>query len=265
LALSTIPQWTGSPPEKNTMLHVPRSILTKITGFNIRAGEEDAIYALKKRQRTKAREIDLLKYFDKDMDMTFEEYEKWLVEIWIIELSEAFDIAKPKESDLFVEVILKMRRMMQVVQTNRLKLIYYVLKDFSFFRRNSEYWNSLVHEEKMIMMVPFFTTIDTCMINMITKNKPQKISEMFQNTPIKYVPMQCDENMVICEIVPNDQDNPGNSVFGPRGVICPGNIVTSMLVKTMMDLMNNLDYEVIGTPRFNAEGAISRIENTGEN
>jgi len=65
---------------------------------------------------------------------------------------------------------------------------------------------------------------------------------------------------VICDINANDDDNPGNSVFGPKGVICPGNIVTSMLVKAMMDLMNGLDYEIIGTPTFH-KGVIERLSN----
>jgi len=162
---------------------------------------------------------------------------------------------------LFQAVIMKIREMTASITKNRLMLFYHVIKSYSFFKRAGLYWNSLEHEEKMIMSVPFFTTIDTCMINMIAMNKPTKISELFHNTPIKYVPMEHDGNMVICEITANDVDNPGNSVFGPKGVICPGNIVTSMLVKTMMDVMNNLDYKVIGTPKFAEGGIINRIEN----
>jgi len=143
--------------------------------------------------------------------------------------------------------------------------IYSLFKNYKLFSTIRPYWKSLELEERLIMLIPFLTTIDTCIINMATMNKPKRMSELFQHVPLRFLGMiSSNHEISLVNIVANDADNPGNSVFGPKGVICPGNIVTSMLVKSMMDLMNNLDYEVIGTPEFGGSSTITRISNAKE-
>jgi len=92
-----------------------------------------------------------------------------------------------------------------------------------------------------------------------------RMSEVFKNVPVVWVPMETTGGeIVILDVVANNADNPGNSVFGPKGVICPGNIITSMLVKSMIELVGNLDYDVIGVPRFVTKGFIGCVENKDE-
>jgi len=122
----------------------------------------------------------------------------------------------------------------------------------------------LDYAEKLIVMVPFMTTIDTCMINFVSRTKPKEMNELFKNTPIVFVSMISDGKFIICDVVPNEENTPGNSVFGPKGVICPGNLVTSAMVKAMMDLMNNFDYKVEGTPKFGGNTVINSILNKNE-
>jgi len=206
--------------------------------------------------------MDLLKYFDKDFDMSFAELERMLIKVWIDEIAEAFNINKPQNYDSFMDGMIITREIISNIGKNKLKSAYLGLKNWGTFKKMGEYWKIVSDEERIIMTAPFLTTIDTCMINFITKNKPERISELFRNTPITYVPMICGDKYVICEVTPNNSDHPGNSVFGPKGVICPGNIVTSMLVKAMMDMMNNLDYDVIGKPIYETGGNINRLSNS---
>jgi len=208
--------------------------------------------------------MDLLKYFDKDLDLSFTELERMLCKFWVDEIAEAFDIKKPEDYTNFIDGMILMREIITTISSNKIKSAYIALKNYGIFKKMNRYWDVVNKEEKLIMTAPFLTTIDTCMINFLTKNKPERLSELFKNTPITYVPMITNEKYVICMITPNESDHPGNSVFGPKGVICPGNIVTSMLVKAMLDLMNELDYDIIGKPTFNTGGTINRISNSNE-
>jgi len=119
----------------------------------------------------------------------------------------------------------------------------------------------LDYSEKLIVFVPFMTTIDTCLINFVSKTKPKEINELFQRTPIIFIPMVSDGKLVICDVVPNKENTPGNSVFGPKGVICPGNLITSAMVKAMMDLMNHFDYTIEGSPIFSTNSFINIVLN----
>lgn len=67
--------------------------------------------------------------------------------------------------------------------------------------------------------------------------------------------------MVIVDIVANNVNNPGNSVFGPKGLICPGNTVTSMLMKSVADLKYKFRVEIEGTPIFSDGSGLRTIEN----
>jgi len=144
------------------------------------------------------------------------------------------------------------------------KIFYGFFKNWKMMKEMSKYWKSLEYAESLMVFVPFITTIDTCINNFISQSKPKEISQLFVNTPIKYVPMVSDNKCVICEIISNDVNNPGNSVFGPKGVICPGNLITSSLAKAMIDLMNHFDYKVEGEPKWGGEALIRRVINPKE-
>jgi len=212
------------------------------------------------------REIEFTKYFNQDMNLTFDELERIFIRCWINELAEAFNVVKPDDIENFVEVTIVMREIITNHGRNKLKAIYLVLKNFGRFRKAMKYWNILNQEERIIMTAPFLTAMDTCMINLLLMTKTKKMSDLFINAPFSYAPMVCGggDKFVICEVIANEANNPGNSVFGPKGVICPGNIVTSMLLNSMMDLMNNLNYEVIGKPIFERGGALFRLANPGD-
>jgi len=107
--------------------------------------------------------------------------------------------------------------------------------------------------------------IDTCMINFVHKSKPKEMKDLFYDTPVRYIPFFSDGEYVICDVVANEANSPSNSVFGPRGVICPGNIMTLAMVKAMMEMMNHFDYKVEGTPKYGGESVMDvRICNLNE-
>jgi len=127
-----------------------------------------------------------------------------------------------------------------------------------------EYLNSLDKNELFIAFATLLTTVELTLVNFVSKTKPLNMSDLFKNTTSRYVPFFSDDNLVICEITPNDANNPGNSIFGPKGVICPGNLVTSNVIKAVMALMNHFDYVVEGVPKFKFIGSANRIQNRDE-
>jgi len=98
-------------------------------------------------------------------------------------------------------------------------------------------------------------------LNLMNKNKPTRISEVLNNFSGQGG-FLCNDTVVVCKIENNGVDNPGNSVFGPKGVICPGNIVTSLFIKAMIDLMNRLDYDIVGDIEYDKK--IRRINNEND-
>lgn len=117
--------------------------------------------------------------------------------------------------------------------------------------------------------------------------------ELFENVPIEYLPvMQKDGTPIILVVKANKANNPGNSVFGPKGpsatlftpfshssfnlilwfsclpphmtpftgMICPGNIVTSMLMKSVADLKRQFRIKIDGKIELQS-GLIKRMCN----
>ena len=79
--------------------------------------------------------------------------------------------------------------------------------------------------------------------------------------PIKFVGVKTHSEIAIIEIVANGVNNPGNSVFGPKGFICPGNTITSMLMKSVADLKRQFRVEVDGKPTFLDGAGLKAITN----
>jgi len=254
--------WTTD--RDHTRLLSSQNLLSQfIFGQAIKIGDPEYIKNLKKRQKVPgARDINLVEYFNKGEKYNFVELEKKLIETWVEEITQVYQIPYPPDLKAFMEGISTMRN--RLFSGTRMKILWETIKNIKKLSPLGKYWKILEPSEKLIVFVPFLTTIDTCMINLVSKSKPQQLNELFRNTPVKYVPMVSDDELVICDITPNDVNNPGNSVFGPKGVICPGNIVTSAMVKAMMNLMNHYDYKIEGSPKFGEGSIINRISNPEE-
>jgi len=121
----------------------------------------------------------------------------------------------------------------------------------------------MTEEEKTLYFVPFLTTLDTFMICLSYKTYGDQLSDFFDRLPVKYVPMYEDNTPVLCRLENNQKNNPGNSVFGPTGVVCPGSHVTTQIVNAIKEFCNNNQWEIKGTPRQSGK-MIDSIENLGE-
>jgi len=196
------------------------------------------------------------------MIFSLEEFERFLIRVWMIEITESMMIEKPENENEFIDAIMALRGMLKV--GGRIQMAIYLFRNWNSLKKVRPYFGSLSIEDSVIMFVPFLTTIDTTLFNFVQMRKPKRLVDLFELVPFKAIPMECNGEIVIAELVSNNADNPGNSVFGPKGVICPGNIVTSLLVKAMIELMNNLEYQVVGETKWVYKAFMGYFEG-GEN
>ena len=96
-----------------------------------------------------------------------------------------------------------------------------------------------------MLTAPLLTTVDTTIINLLCSPDPApSFHAMFETSPVKMTVMRSKEHgLVVLDVIPNEADNPGNSAFGPKGVICPGNLVTSMVLKAVQQCKSEIVLE----------------------
>ena len=152
-----------------------------------------------------------------------------------------YQIKLPDSIDDFVNSMLFFRECAVYMRSNRLYGYFYLLANLAKLIPLRNFWvnHNLSELEKLITFVPFLTTIDTTLNNLFYSDDNQtqtpEFHELFKGQPLKYVPIQNVDGYVILEIVVNRANNSSNSVFGAKGMICPGNIVTSMLMKSLIN------------------------------
>ena len=144
------------------------------------------------------------------------------------------------------KVMLNMRN--HIANSEGLKGLFSLFKNRQDFTGLKEGFKGLSEEEKVLYMTPFLTTIDTFVLNLSFKSYGEELKDFFDYVPVKFVPMTENDELVICRLKNNGRNNPGNSVFGPTGVVCPGSNVTTNILRSIKDFCHNSDWEVEGTP-----------------
>jgi len=247
----------------DSLLDVDTFIPKHLLGFNLMSGNKDAIHALKMRQRQSTRPIDLSPYIEKHLGekMSLAKMEQSLIRAWIEELTEGYSITPPDDKEMFIKGMTAFRTFAAFFMTRPIPTIKLLWNNAESLRYMKSYFLSLDNPTQMIMGIPFLTTIDTSILNFASSEKPiSEFHELFQNTPVVYVPIAHKRGAIILKIVSNKANNPGNSVFGPKGLICPGNMVTSMLMKAVADLKSQFVIKIDGELKFE-DGILKRITN----
>jgi len=247
----------------DSRLFVNEFIIKWLFGFSLDFGNLDAIHNLKQRQRESVRPLTLAPYVDPILGKRFSvrELDALLVRAWFDELTEGYAIAPPEDKDAVVKAMVWFRINMSRNAGNFFKSMLLFYRNWHILRMLKAYWITLKQEERVIMMVPFFTTIDSTLFNFAASAAPVKeFHELFENVPVIYVPIITKGRLAIVRVVANGANNPGNSVFGPKGLICPGNTVTSMLMKSVADLKDIYNIQIDGKLET-APSIVKRIVN----
>jgi hypothetical protein len=244
--------WETSRSE--TSLQFPTFGALWLVGIDYEIGRDEHIRALKTRQTSHTRDINLTQYIQMLVGrrLNIVEIEDFLIRAWLSELIEVYSIAPPSDTEAYVRGIKAMRSFFSLRRTylpGALKLLWTQFSDFKALR---DYLTSLPKgEERVIMLITMLTTIDNSLHNLVSDPRPiNQFADMFSTAPVGSISVHTQGRMAICDIVVNTADNPGNSVFGPKGLICPGNRITSSVLKSVADLKRNFVVKVEGTPEL---------------
>jgi DNA-binding protein len=229
-----------------------QTVMTYLMGSALVLNDKEFITALKARQRKITRELDLVQYLRPlaGKEVTAHDIEALLLRSMLNELVEVFNIPPPDDRDAFLEGIMVMRSMIAEGFGSPLIAIWRLVSNRAKMAEMRRYFSSLSKPDMTIVQVPLLTTVDTTMLSILTnQNAVSSFHELFALVPVKMLPFYHNGEMVVLDIVANEQDNPGNSAFGPKGVICPGNIVTSMVLKSVMQLKAEMEFPIApGSP-----------------
>jgi hypothetical protein len=249
---------------EDSRLHLPR-FFPQAMGLNWTFGNRDQVNHLKMRQRKSTRPIDLAPYFidfvGKRMSVT--ELESTLVDAWISELLDVYDIPITDRVG-FGQRIRVIRQFNPTFLDSPIRGFIYLFRNFRSFINIRNDWKNLDSSEVAMMLVPFLTTIDSSIFNFVTNPNPIKeFHELFDNVPVAYLPINNRGELLLLKIVANKANNPGNTVFGAQGLICPGNVITSHLMKSVAQLKEQYSTNIEGKAQ-QKDGLIRYVTNPDE-
>jgi len=249
-------EWSTNRKSSGLLIFQP-SFMAKITGFSLKLGDVEFIKSFKHRQRNPVSPFTI--NIEKG-ERSLAELENELIKVWHFQLKECYQLPI-EDDDVMIQVMINRRKYLSRGGLARLKM--YVDTVFSrrgLYDQMKHAMRNMSDEEKTLYMIPFLTTLDTFMICLSFKTFGNELSDFFDRVPIPYVPMYENETPVICRLKNNGKNNPGNSVFGPTGVVCPGSHVTTQIINAIKDYCNNQKWEIKGNPK-QAASMISGISN----
>jgi len=231
--------------------------MSKSIGTSIKIGDINYIKKFRLRQKNP---IDDFKIELAPGKRSLKELETELIAVWHNQLKYCYGLPIMDDAKSIATMAM-FRKFIQENGKNKLKGLYRYLKNRKVFDDIGICLSEMSDEEKILYFVPFLTTLDTFMISLSYKTFGEDLSDFFDRVPVRFVGMLEDDDMVVCRLVNNGQNNPGNSVFGPTGVICPGSNVTTQILKAIRDFCNNNSWEVEGTPIQEGTSSIASIKN----
>jgi len=175
------------------------------------------------------------------------ELELELVRLWHFQLKDCYELPV-SDDEMLIEVMSVFRLIMRTSGGNRLLGMFKFFQNRSVLSKMKNATSRMTDEEKILYIVPFLTTLDTFMISLSFKTFGEDLSDFFDRVPVRFLAMIENDEMVICRLVNNGRNHPGNSVFGPTGVVCPGSNVTTQILKAIKDFCNDNIWDVQGTP-----------------
>lgn len=222
--------------------------LLRFFGIRIEVGNLnfDKIKELKEKLSEKSDvEIDFLPYFKKGETLNWQDFEVKMADVFYGEIFRVFDVTPPKDKNQFINAIVALRRSLS---TGGLYGKWLMVKNFLTILPLATYFKSLTYTEQIIAIAPFMTVLDFAMFNIRDQSKNLQINERLQvlskSLDLKYIPMVSNGEMIFCEVFVNKENNFGNSMFGPRGLRCPGGVFTKMFTDAFTNFMNKVDYKV---------------------
>jgi hypothetical protein len=248
--------------KKSGLMVFQNALLAKITGVNIKIGDIDFIKSFRQRQRNPVAEFEITL---KKGERSLTELEREVVAMWHYQLKDCYQLPL-REDEKMVDAMIDSRRTIQRSGSGLMRIIRRfteVITKREKVKTVKNAFKDMTDEEKTLYMIPFLTTIDTFMICLSFKTFGNELSDFFDRVPVKYVPMFEGDTPVLCRLDNNMRNNPGNSVFGPTGVVCPGSNVTTQILNAIKNFCNNNKWEVRGTPVQN-DNMIAGIVNTDE-
>jgi len=222
--------------------------LFKLIGIVVQVGkiDFDKIKELKQRLSDKSdQEFNFAPYFKKGESYNWDQFEIKISDVFFAEIFRLFDVKPPQDKKRFIAAILILRR---ALSTGGLYGKWLMAKSVGTLYPLAQYFKSLTYAEQMIALAPFMTVLDFCMFNLRDKARNLEICERLQILSnyfdLKYIPMLNNGEMVFCEVFVNENNNFANSMFGPKGVQCPGGVLVKMVLDGFVKFMDVVEYDV---------------------
>jgi len=242
---------TWETTREHARLYFPSFGLFSLLGLGFESGNLEHIKDLKARQQQYSRRVDLEPSFSALLEKRINliDLEDFLMRAWFDELLDIYKIPPPENKETCLAAISVFRAFLVRVREGFFPALMHVWTNGRILLTARQYLTTLKMPERVILLASLLTTVDASVFNLVMDPDPIKeFCDIFKSQDTAFIPFKTKDGMAFCEIVKNDSNTPGNSVFGPKGVLCPGNQVTSMMLKSFADLKSLYKVTIEGKP-----------------
>jgi len=250
---------------KHTRLALASVVNIVLRGLNVQfsVGNEVHIQELRKFQKKPQKPVEMYPHFQRfvgeKVRVSFEELESFIIDTWCAELTLSY--GAPAFPDEAKKGLTAMRHLFQILLSNPVAVPAVLWTEWRNLVALRRYYGCISSDPlRLVLLVPFLTTVDSALLQFFSADNLTAYHQLFQTTPIAYVPIR--SPYALLELRPNMANNAGNSVFGAKGFLCPGNTVTANLLQSIAEMKDLFEVMPEGQPVLREGGVIRVLENT---
>ena len=249
--------------------YLPMQTMAEIMGMHYRINSKPHIKELKMRQRRVLETFEVLESLEPlaGQEMTLEELELKLVDIWTRQMVRCYGFPEPNYREIGPQIV-TLRKFLALFLSSTLASFYLAITNFSHFSQLYKYFNSLdtTCSEEILFIVPMLTTVDSTILALLDPEEIREFHEIFRHTPLSWMPMAGSGGYRIMRLENNKLNNPSNSVFGSKGFVCPGSQVSFEVLRALQRAKERVRLNVVSEvkPIIVDRGVVKVVSNMGK-
>jgi hypothetical protein len=228
-------------------------IFTKFTGMDVILTNKTRHEFLSLQQRL-ARNINMEPYFKEieNKTMTAEDFENFLSRSVLIETNKVFEILDTNTEETLLKHIMILRNIVNGLTGGMVDGFKMVWNNFGSILEISRILKSVPEHQRLLLYVPQLTLINNfSMMLAETKGDMNRFQpHEFLDAKVKFSVFVSRGQLVLVERIKDSANTEMNRAFGPKMVICPGNIYTMRFVKSILAFLQSFDIKVEGKEVF---------------
>lgn len=228
-------------------------LFTKFTGMEVILTDKTR-HEFQTLQSRYSRNINMEPYFKtiENTTMTAEEFENFLSQAVLVETNRVFQILDSETEQKLLSHIMILRNIVNGLTGGMVDGFKTITRNFGSIIEISKILKSVPEHQRLLLYVPQLTLINNfSMMLAETKGDMNRFQPYeFLDAKVKFSVFVSKGKLVLVERVKDTSNTEMNRAFGPKMVICPGNIYTLRFVKSILAFLQSFNIVVEGKEVF---------------